>query len=213
MSDIGDIFPEFDPHIHVIARQEAGHIYPSIPGEPDYFYSMDVPLTAADASIKSLMDRYHASAMQALRETCGRLFLQKYLAEPKPNWPLESTRELARELLSLDYSPVMNHFLDRGLVCVSYSPAGGHAGFDSPLRDAFLFTFKTGTDVLAFSRASRSWASLSGQPMRCPGGCGSEIEALPADPEGEDPFNSSCPYSCKVRVGVWNKKVEEAKKK
>lgn len=50
--------------------------------------------------------------------------------------------------------------------------------------------------------------------MRCPGGCGSLVDAHRFDAAGDPgPVISPCDYSCKVRLELWNKKVEEAKRK
>jgi len=51
--------------------------------------------------------------------------------------------------------------------------------------------------------------------LRCPGGCGSEIKVPDVQLlQAEAKFvPSPCKYSCKVRIELWNKKIEEAKKR
>lgn len=83
------------------------------------------------------------SGMQELGKTCRRLFLNVFS-------PTRTMWEIADELLSLDYSPVTDFFLERGLERVSYEHE----------HDCFLFMFKTPPSALLFSRHENRWRPL-----------------------------------------------------
>jgi len=248
---------------------------------------------------------------------CALIFLRYHRCPP--SGIICAAADLANELRNLDYSPVMDVFLERGLDRVSYEHE----------HDSFVFTFTNPVSGLKFSRRDHTWNAIdpsgvnirkrlevihslatagslkdgdiftfrtvaelerfissgviAGSPfgamdsctscgnafqhppnnpklincprcgapyslfasnqaqasntipagalpspaapgslipdlrgytisMRCPGGCGSMIEAIDFMGAKTTTITSPCKYRCRVKPGVWDKKLAEAKK-
>lgn len=117
-------------------------------------YPMEKRPTARQLEASGHRRQCKIDISRAIGEVCYRLF--SYRGSHHLEW-----RKLSSELKTIDYSPVMSYFAERGVRCVEYEPR----------EDAFYFTFNHGPDGLVYFRGStlRStgfvrWAKLHNNP-------------------------------------------------
>jgi hypothetical protein len=134
---IGPWYRQFDETVHVITEHDVA------------------------SAFRDLRHGHTASAMMMLGETCANKLLSQ---TPVNIHTLAGVESLADDLRHVDYSPVMDFFLERGLWRVIHEPAS----------NCFIFVFKINAnelphrrtrEALIFMRRPKVWSSAVEVPL------------------------------------------------